>query len=135
MRVMLTTLLLSISIASQANTLEVFESQVVLNEDCSITVQHDASKKTIEPNFTELGKCSLMNHGKTNIPKTLYVNGMYVLFIENRLETNDTCKSEATSFGIDKNNVLYHTDYVKSFSRCNLALEAKSFEIFSAKMK
>ncbi|WP_163131022.1 hypothetical protein [Agarivorans sp. Alg241-V36] len=126
---------LSFSLVGNTAALEVFDSKVELQANCNLVVETDGITKTIEPAFSQEGQCSIMTHGKTNVPKTLYVNGMYVFFIENSLKSDSACKAQATSFGIDKQNNLYITDYIKSFSRCNLALEAKSFEIFSAKMK
>ena len=134
-RITLGLITFSFSLVSHAAVLEVFESKVELLSNCTLIVEVNGEKQTIEPEFSQEGHCSIMTHGRTNVPKILYVNGMYVFFIENSLKSESSCNAQATSIGIDKQNNLYQTDYIKPFSRCDLALEAKSFEIFSSKMK
>lgn len=128
-------LLFSCSSLAHKEQLNIFNLTISLNSDCQL--QLDASEKhhSYSPKFSSKGECRIVSYSSTDIPHTKYINGAYILFIENNIKTASGCTSEYTAFGISKSNELLVTDLIKRSGSCYQDKELSSFEYYSARLK
>lgn len=136
MKYLIFSLLLSACTNSVANQdVRVFDTLVKVNANCQIEFNFKNEIKTYKHSFTDNGKCKLITHAGTNVVHTKFVKGMYVLFIENNIETESKCISEYSAFGISKTNIVHTTDRIKKSGSCYQDKEVQSFEYFSTFLK
>ncbi len=134
-RLFLFFLLSGCSSISNSSQLSIFDTKILLNEFCQIEVIKK-SKKTLYPvPFKNPKTCRVISHEHTDVPNIKYVNGMYVLLVENNMEKGNNCHSEYTAVGVNNNGDLFTTARVKRSSACYQGKEAKSFEYFSSFLK
>lgn len=133
-RMFILLLLTGCSSVGDSSPVTIFGAQLLLNNSCELefSVPHDKGSYLLP--FKVIGKCRLVTHQHTNIPKTLYVNGMYLMFIENNLEEDGKCKSEYTAIGVNNDGAIFLTSKVKRSSSCFQAKENIAFEYFSKHM-
>lgn len=133
--IVLTAFLFSCSSLAEKNTVNIFDSFLTLNNDCEIEVHNSQKQYRYTPKFNANGECRIISHSSTDIPHIKYINGVYILFIENNVTTSSGCSSEYTAVGISKDNKVLTTDLVKRNGSCYQDKEQISFEYFSAKIK
>jgi hypothetical protein len=134
-RIFILLLLTGCSSFSNSSPITIFGARLLLNNSCELEFSGPHDKGSYSLPFKAIGKCRLVTHQHTNIPKTLYVNGMYLMFIENNLEKGGKCKSEHTAIGINNDGAIFVTSKVKRSSSCFQAKENIAFEYFSKLMK
>ena len=128
--------LLSACSATKANQkINIYD--VLINVDSSCQTEFISKSKTqiFSYSFNQRGKCRFITHSKTNVAHIQFVNGMYVLLVENNIKEGDECYSEYSAFGIDKESTVYTTDRIKKSGSCYQDKDAKAFEYFSALLK
>ena len=136
MKYIILPLLLSSCSNSVANQeVQIFDTSVKVTTNCQIEFNLKNKIQTYSHSFTKNGKCRLITHTGTNIAHTKFVRGMYILFIENNMKTENKCFSEYSAFGISKQNIVHATDRIKRSGSCNQDKEVQSFEYFSKLLK
>lgn len=115
--------------------LTVFNTTINLNDDCSVSFGSEGNIQSYSYPFSKHGECRIVTHSGTNIVNTIYVNGMYILFIENNLRENNNCSSEYSAFGIAKEKSIHVTQRIKRSGSCNQDKEIVDFEYFSALLR
>lgn len=126
-------MLLTACTATHANPeVTVFNTTVNLHDDCSVFFGSEGAIQSYSYPFSRHGDCRIVTHAGTNIAKTLYINGMYILFIENNIKENDNCSSEYSAFGISKDKSIHVTNRIKRSGSCYQGKEQVDFEYFSA---
>lgn len=121
------------SIANQK--IQIFDTYVKIKNNCQIEFNYNNKIQTHALSFSNNGKCKLISHSGTNIIHTKFIGGMYILFIENNIKTENKCYSEYSAFGITKQNIINVTDRIKKSGSCYQDKEIQSFEYFSKLLK
>ena len=92
-------LLLSTCSATKANLkINVCDILVSVDTNCKAEFFIKNEAKTFSFSFKKKGECRLITHSKTNVAHIQFVNGMYVLLVENNINGNDECYSEYSRF-------------------------------------
>lgn len=133
-------IIISLLLSACTNTIAnqevlIFDTLVKVDKNCQIEFNFNNKIQTYNYSFTKNGKCKLITHAGTNIVHTKFVRGMYILFVENNMETENKCFSEYSAFGISKQNIVHTTDRIKRSGSCYQDKEVQSFEYFSALLK
>lgn len=101
-KALLSTLMAAAPIAS-AGSLEVFNMEFALGDDCQVLYEKAGESGTLDPGFKQTdASCRIVTHNDTNVPKLVYVNGMYLFLIESNQETEDDCTSEYRAVGVSR---------------------------------
>lgn len=128
-------LLSGCSTISTADTSGILMFNSELNiSNCSLTLTTNKTSISHTPIFTEAGECRLVTHDRTNIVNTHFINGKYIVFIENNLIKGDSCTSEYTAVGIGKNDTLFTSELIKRSGSCLQGKELNAFKYYSAKL-
>lgn len=133
--IVLTVFLFSCSSFAHKDSLTIFDNILRLDDGCQVNITTPQKQYNYSPKFNSAGECTIINHSSTDIPHLKYINGMYILFIENNITTESSCMSEYTAIGISKTNELFVTDLIKRSGSCYQDKELSAFEYFSAKLK
>jgi len=130
-RIFFLLLLTGCSSHSFSSPIKIFGAELILNNLCVLEYASPLDKGSYPLPFNTAGDCRLVTHQHTSIPNIQYVNGMYVMFIENNIKEGDKCRSEYTAVGVNNNGALFFTSKVKRSSSCFQSKENISFEYFS----
>ena len=114
--------------------LQIFNANVLLDENCQINVNTLSGTVSHNFKFESGGDCRIVTHANTSIPVTYFINGSYILFIEKNHQEEDECYSENTAIGISKNQQLLTTPIIKKSGSCYQFQEVGAFEYFSTKL-
>jgi len=136
MKYFLNIFLLSVFTNSMANQkIQIFDTSIRVNDNCQIEFNYNDTVQTYGFPFSKNGKCEFTTHSGTNIVHTEFINGMYILFIENNIKTQDKCYSEYSAFGISRQNTINVTNRIKKSGSCYQDKEIQSFKYFSKFLK
>lgn len=131
------TLVLLLTACTQAhstNNLQIFDVNIVLDEKCQISLNTPSGSVSHNFKFESGGSCRIVTHANTTIPATHFINGSYILFVENNHKEGESCYSENTAFAINKNKQLLTTPIIKKSGSCFQSQEPNAFEYFSTKL-
>jgi hypothetical protein len=131
MRIFLLLLLTGCSSVSVSGPVKIFGAEITLNNSCAIEYSSSHKNSSYALPFKGAGDCRLVTHQHTNIPNIQYVNGMYLMFIENNINEGDKCRSEYTAIGVNNAGALLFSKKIKRSSSCFQSKENVSFEYFS----
>lgn len=120
----------------QANSqLIIFNTQIKITDNCQIEFNNENMISTHKPAFSKIGKCRIITHSRTNVEHIIYVNGMYIVLIENNIEENNRCTSEYTAVGVNKSNEVFITERINNSGSCNQGKDPSALASFSVKLK
>lgn len=104
MKAFLSALMVAAPVAS-AGSLEVFNMEFALGDDCQVLYEREGESGTLDPEFRHAdASCRIVTHSDTNVPKLVYVNGMYVFLVASNHETEEGCTSEYRAVGVSREN-------------------------------
>jgi hypothetical protein len=112
-----------------AQSVQVFGVGIEMHENCDITINHKEGKlERLETPFSELGQCRFLPNSETDIPRIEFIQGEYVLLLESRRITTETCRAKLAAITINRDGLLRLSKPTQSSSACGSA-ERKDFEI------
>ncbi len=135
MRLLCLTLMLSACAHAQHLPPSILRTALSLDANCHLVGRHKGQSVTYPLNFESVQKCRLVTHSGTNVMHTVFINGAYILFVENNHTNNDTCFSEYTAFNVAESGVVSTTKLIKKSGSCFQDKELMAFEYFSSKLK
>lgn len=135
MRLLCLILMLSACAHAQHLSPSILGTALSLDVNCNLVAIHKGQSVTYPLNFESVQQCRLVTHSGTNISHTVFINGAYMLFVENNHTKNDNCFSEYTAFNVAENGVVSTTNLIKKSGSCYQDKELMAFEYFSSKLK
>ncbi|GHB66685.1 hypothetical protein GCM10008107_14950 [Psychrosphaera saromensis] len=124
--------------ASTSDSFSVFDTAINLDESCNIHITNKSGKSSVQSPFhtsvNAVKKCRIVTHPHTSIVNTKFINGGYIVFVENNHTELETCFSEYTAFQIMKTGEVNMAGLIKRSGSCFQSKEGQDFEYFSAKI-
>lgn len=114
---------------STAQDVQVFGAGIDVRENCEVIVsRRDKQPETLQSASSPTGKCRILSHSETNIPRVEFIQGEYVLLVEYVVTPTDTCRAKLAAITITRDGRVRLSTKTQSTSACGAA-ERKDFEI------
>ncbi len=117
-----------------AETLKIFNLEMKLIDDCKIEYQKSDEIKVIDLKFKNMGVCEISTFPNTNVPKLVYVNGMYVFIVESMKYSKNLCRAQYKGIGVSRNN-LPVISILRRTGTCGSDKEIHEYEYLVNRMK
>lgn len=122
------------TLALEQPAFSVFNTTLSLDKDCNLHIKNKTNESTMVIAFEVYKNCRIVTHPHTTIVNAQFVNGGYIVFVENNHTDVDECFSEYTAFKVDKTGKVKVPDLIKKSGSCFQSRESKDFEYFSSKL-
>jgi hypothetical protein len=124
--------------ASTPDSFFVFDTKINLDESCNIHITNKSGESSLQSPFhtsvNAVKKCRIVTHPHTSIVNTKFINGGYIVFVENNHTELEICFSEYTAFQIMKTGEVNMAGLIKRSGSCFQSKEDQDFEYFAAKI-